>query len=94
MLYRAMFLKQSNIFSPQQYLGLHVIYPDLSLDIYDNMAYILGSLNIFALTLCTVLLFMGRNRPQTSEVLPRYTDYIQKSHFHLHILYIQHVWMC
>ncbi|XP_046455407.1 7-dehydrocholesterol reductase-like isoform X1 [Daphnia pulex] len=53
------------------YLGLHVIYPDLSLDIYDNMAYILGSLNIFALTLCTVLLFMGRNRPQTSEVLPR-----------------------
>ncbi|XP_057381271.1 uncharacterized protein LOC130703836 [Daphnia carinata] len=52
------------------YLGLHIVYPNLSRDIYDNMPYILGSLNIVALALCLILLIMGKWRPQTSERMP------------------------
>lgn len=53
------------------YLAVHVVYPDLSLDVYDNMAHILGSLNLFAFLLCTYLLVMGICKPQTREKLPR-----------------------
>lgn len=56
----------------RQYLGLHFVYPHLSLDIYNNMPYILGSLNIFAFALCSILLTMGKFRPQSSEKMTRY----------------------
>lgn len=52
------------------YLGLHIVYPNLSRDIYDNMPYILGSLNLFAFGLCSLLLAMGKWRPQSSEKMP------------------------
>jgi len=53
------------------YVAAHWFYPDLSLDIYKNMAHILGALNLFALTFCVFLLAMGLYRPQTNEKIPR-----------------------
>jgi len=54
------------------YIGAHLFYPDLSLDVYNNMAHIVGTLNVLALTFCTYLLVMGYYRPQTNEKLPRF----------------------
>ena len=53
------------------YLALHWPYPNLSLDIYNAMPYILGSLNLFALAFCVVLLVMGKYAPQTTEKMNR-----------------------
>lgn len=49
------------------YVGLHYVYPNLSKDVYDNLPYILGSCNLYAFFLCTVLLIMGKNWPQSDE---------------------------
>jgi len=53
------------------YVGLHFFYPDLSLDVYNNMAHILGALNLLALTFCVFLLVIGICRPQSNEKLTR-----------------------
>lgn len=54
-----------------QYLALHYVYPDVSKDVYDNLPHILGAANLFAFFLCTVLLFMGKTRPQSDEKIPK-----------------------
>lgn len=49
------------------YLALHLPYPSLSSDIYENMPYLLGSLNVFALTFCVLLYVRGKYAPQNPE---------------------------
>jgi len=59
----------------QQFIGLHFVYPDLSVDLYTNMPDILGSMNVFAFVLCSLLLIMGKWRPQSKEKIARYASY-------------------
>jgi 7-dehydrocholesterol reductase len=46
---------------------MQAIYPDLSSDIFSNMPELLGTLNMVALTLCTLLLLKGKFNPQHPE---------------------------
>ena len=58
----------------RQFIGLHFVYPDLSVDLYTNMPDILGSMNVFAFVLCSLLLIMGKWRPQSKEKIARYAS--------------------
>lgn len=70
----------------QQFIGLHLVYPHLSVDLYTNIPDILGSMNVFAFVLCSLLLIMGKWRPQSKEKIARYD--ISQTCYYIHIIFL------
>jgi hypothetical protein len=57
-------------------------------DLYTNIPDILGSMNVFAFVLCSLLLIMGKWRPQSKEKIARYAFLIFPRPVIIHIIFL------